>query len=402
MAFIQTNRMMLRVYMLVILSGIAACTDDQGSEEAAPEVGSSGKGAIVQIGAVEGPEEFVFGRIVGVATDPAGNVYVLDEQVSNLRAYSSSGDFIKVVAREGDGPGEVRRPMGLNLGQDGRLYVREAKGVSVFAPDPVTSVRDSLVETFRGPAYPSFDSRRGEATNRAYYYPFYDFPREGTERFFFIRYGEDRTPTDTLEVPPFRNLSSRRRAFVRLSASGGRAFQGLNVVPFERRAVFDVTPRGTIVGGDGTDYTLVEVDSDGDTLLTIRGGHAPEEVDPVERADSADALAERLDSMPVPLDRVENLSTWIERGDLPTSYPPYIDVWSGADGSTWVRRWPPRSGGEHFDVYTEDGSLRGSIHLPIDIDRTVPPHFSAETVVAVVKDPTTDVQLVVVLPMELE
>lgn len=241
--------MMLRLCVLGAICALAACADDRGSREAMPGVSSSSTGSIVRIGAVEGPEEFVFGRIVGVATDPAGHVYVLDAQTASLRAYASSGDFIKVVAREGDGPGEVRHPMGLNLGQDGHLYVRENKGVSVFAPRPVTLVRDSLVETFRGPAYPSFDSRRGEVTDDgAYLYPFYAFPREGTERFFFMRYGPDRTPADTLEVPPFRNLSSRRRAFVRLSASGGRAFQGLSVVPFEPRAVFDVTPRGTVVG----------------------------------------------------------------------------------------------------------------------------------------------------------
>jgi len=146
----------------------------------------------------------------------------------------------------------------------------------------------------------------------------------------------------------------------------------------------------------------VEVDSNGDTLTTIRGTHVSGEIDRVERADSAAALKERLDSIPVPLDRVENLSPWIERGDLPASYPPYVDVWSGAEGTIWVRRWPPQSGGELFDVYAEDGLLRGSIHLPIDIDRTVPPHFGAETVVAVVQDPITEVQLVVVLPFELE
>lgn len=96
---------------------------------------------VAEIGVVEGPEPFVFGRIVGVAADPVGHVYVLDEQTSDLRVYSPSGDFLKVVAREGDGPGRIRRPFGLNFAADDRLYVRDQSGVSVFVAGSAAEVR---------------------------------------------------------------------------------------------------------------------------------------------------------------------------------------------------------------------------------------------------------------------
>lgn len=395
--------MRARVLPLMAVLALPACSEQRDTPDLSSAVGEQSAEAVVEIGVIDGPEHFVFGRIVGVAMDPAGHIYVLDEQASNLRVYSASGDFLEVLAREGDGPGEIRGPMGLSVGRDGFLYVRDRNGVSVFAAGPETEVRDSLIETFRGPAFPSFDSRRSEVTeDGVYFYPFYSFPPEGTARFFYLRYGKGRVPADTLEVPRFHNLSSRRQAFVRLSASGGRLFPGLSVAPFEPRAVFDVTARGTVIGGDGTEYVLVEVDIRGDTVATIRGGHQQQEIDRMERSDSAAALQARLDSVPVPLDRVQNLSPWVERGELPPSYPPYIDVWSGAEGRTWVRRWPPQEGGELFDVYGPSGEPLGSIRLPVSIDRSVPPHFASEIVIAVVRDPLTDVQKVVGVPFDLD
>lgn len=387
---------------LAALVVASACSPQPDARDVSTDRAEQSAEVVAEIGVIEGPEQFVFGRIVGVAADPAGHVYVLDEQTSDLRVYSPSGDFLKVVAREGDGPGEIRRPFGLNFAADDRLYVRDQNGVSVFVPGSEAEVSDSLVETFRGPMYPRFDSRRSEVTaDGTYYYPFYLFQREGPERFFYLPYRDGLLQPDTLAVPPFSNLSSRREAFVRLSAGSGRYFPGLSVAPFEPVAVFDVTPRGTVIGGDATDYLLVEVDAHGDTVATIRGEYQPREIDAGERADSASALQARLDSVPVPLTRVQNLSPWVERGDLPDTYPPYIDVWSGGQGRTWVRRWP-RNGGELFDVYGPNGESLGSVHLPVRIDRSVPPHFGGGAVTAVTRDPLTDVQKVVRVVFELD
>ena len=65
-----------------------------------------------QIGSSDGgvPEE-VFGRLADLAADQEGNVYVLENQASEVRVFSSSGEHLRTFGRRGGGPGELNRPM---------------------------------------------------------------------------------------------------------------------------------------------------------------------------------------------------------------------------------------------------------------------------------------------------
>jgi hypothetical protein len=78
----------------------------------------------VAIGELDGPDEYVFGRVSGVAGD-ASRVFISDHQADIIRAYDTSGTFLFTIARRGQGPGEVRRPCCLALDRQGRLWVRD-------------------------------------------------------------------------------------------------------------------------------------------------------------------------------------------------------------------------------------------------------------------------------------
>lgn len=54
-------------------------------------------------------DETIFGSIVAATTDRAGNVYLLDAQLSVVNVYSSEGEYLRSLSREGEGPGEIRR-----------------------------------------------------------------------------------------------------------------------------------------------------------------------------------------------------------------------------------------------------------------------------------------------------
>ncbi len=55
-------------------------------------------------------DEVFFGAIAQALADDEGNLYLLDGQLSEVQVYSPTGEFLKTLSREGDGPGEVRRP----------------------------------------------------------------------------------------------------------------------------------------------------------------------------------------------------------------------------------------------------------------------------------------------------
>jgi hypothetical protein len=63
----------------------------------------------------------LFGVISQVKACPAGNIYLLDSQLSEVKVFSPEGEFLKTLSREGDGPGEVRNPNDMIFMPDGTL-----------------------------------------------------------------------------------------------------------------------------------------------------------------------------------------------------------------------------------------------------------------------------------------
>ncbi|MBI4720940.1 MAG: 6-bladed beta-propeller, partial [Chitinivibrionia bacterium] len=68
-------------------------------------------------------EEYFFGVISGVATDKNGAVYLLDTQLNDIKVFSPAGEYLRSIGREGEGPGEFRRPADLFFTLDGNVAV---------------------------------------------------------------------------------------------------------------------------------------------------------------------------------------------------------------------------------------------------------------------------------------
>lgn len=69
------------------------------------------------------PEDEIFGRLTGAAVDGRGNVYLLDEQLESVCAFSPSGEFLGSLGRSGEGPGEFRQPTAILMLQSGLIGV---------------------------------------------------------------------------------------------------------------------------------------------------------------------------------------------------------------------------------------------------------------------------------------
>ncbi|MCP4574521.1 MAG: hypothetical protein GY838_19390 [bacterium] len=66
-------------------------------------------------------DEVFFGNVGRVTTDPQGNVVILDGQLSEAHVYDRDGEHQATVGKEGDGPGEVRRPNDAFVMADGTV-----------------------------------------------------------------------------------------------------------------------------------------------------------------------------------------------------------------------------------------------------------------------------------------
>ncbi len=95
------------------------------------------------------PEDVFFLGGGDIAVDEGGNVYVLDYKARHIKKFDAEGNFLKLIGREGQGPGEFTRPSNLVCSRD-KLVVWDMMGMrfSLFTLDgePIKSVRHSFAE----------------------------------------------------------------------------------------------------------------------------------------------------------------------------------------------------------------------------------------------------------------
>jgi hypothetical protein len=94
----------------------------------------------VSVGVLDGAPEYQFGQIRALAVGPDGRIYVLDGHGPVVRMYAPDGTWLQDVGREGEGPGEYKRPdSGLVMRSDGKLLLRDPGNgrISMYTADGV-------------------------------------------------------------------------------------------------------------------------------------------------------------------------------------------------------------------------------------------------------------------------
>jgi hypothetical protein len=76
-----------------------------------------------RVGGASESDKDLFGVISDIDIDAAGDVYLLDSQLSEVKVYSRTGEFVRSIGREGEAPGEFRRPVSMFFTDDGNVAV---------------------------------------------------------------------------------------------------------------------------------------------------------------------------------------------------------------------------------------------------------------------------------------
>jgi hypothetical protein len=80
----------------------------------------------LSLGGPEAQGDYAFGQIRHFIVDDAGSIYVLDQQNANIKVFDASGKFLRTIGRQGQGPGELERPMTLSFNRTmGELAVQQ-------------------------------------------------------------------------------------------------------------------------------------------------------------------------------------------------------------------------------------------------------------------------------------
>jgi len=68
-------------------------------------------------------DDILFGMVSQLVRDGQGNIYLLDGQLSEIHVFSPTGEHLRKIGREGEGPGEFRNATDMYLGPNGTLGV---------------------------------------------------------------------------------------------------------------------------------------------------------------------------------------------------------------------------------------------------------------------------------------
>jgi hypothetical protein len=272
----------------------------------------------VSIGALEGPDEYVFAAPSAIAVGSDGTIYVLDTQVPVLRSYGPDGVYRGDLGRDGSGPGEYQGPDGLAVLPDGRVLVRDPPNsrITVYGADGswleqwphsggFNTDRRHYVDT-AGNNYASTLLERGKP------------PWEW--EFGLVRRSSTGELLDTVPAPTWEY----DRAEVTASREGSSS---VRTVPFTGKEVWTFSPLGYMVGGLSSDYRidLYRVDA---PVLRIERDWTPVRVLSEEAEEQRRRITEGLQ---------RQYGRWRWNGpEMPTTKPPFKQLFVSEEGDIWV------------------------------------------------------------------
>lgn len=101
-------------------------------------------------------DDLFFGAIRQVLPGPDGNLYVLDQQQSQVAVFAPDGKLLRYLSREGEGPGECSRPEDMVFLPDGTLGIAQYINGKIIKIDLAGTPRETLMP-------PGFDPQEGGA-----------------------------------------------------------------------------------------------------------------------------------------------------------------------------------------------------------------------------------------------
>ena len=74
---------------------------------------------------IDGPPEYLLGTAPMFTVGSDGSLFVADR--GTLRHYDADGTYVRTIARQGRGPGEMRSVVGMDLSDDGLVAAGAAR-----------------------------------------------------------------------------------------------------------------------------------------------------------------------------------------------------------------------------------------------------------------------------------
>ena len=251
----------------------------------------------LRFGSVEGDDpNLTCGDIRGVEAASDGTIYVLDYLAAEVRAYSPDGEYVRTIARRGEGPGEILEANGIHLSGDTLLWIHDHSRWVIMGVDP----NGEEVLRFGKPVRRYGYMWSGEFDNPGRYwrstshsdevrsYPPDPGLQTGTVRRYYKSYDLSSGAIDSVYLG-----DSRYRSYS-YTFSGGAGVLG---IPFQSGESILVHPSGGFWRANSASYRIARTNEAGDTLIVIEAGLEEQPVTAEDRSAYVEGIAEGAPEM---------------------------------------------------------------------------------------------------------
>ncbi len=334
------------------------------------------------IGTADGAPEYQFGQISGIDVGSNGRLYVVDQQVREVRVFSPDGRYIATIGKGGSGPGELSQAAGpVLVGRGDTVQVPDLGNQRVnrytAAGEPVGSFPIPMTE--------GIPTRWMETADQQLVHQNMVMQLPGQEdveprNLLLLRSSAGEVLDTLLEMPVGKSVSF---------AGGQPSFR-----LFESEPMWTLGPDGRLYHGVNSEYSLNVLSPDGELERIIR---KDVERRPITENDAAEyrRIIEKLwRDQGVPPQSMEMLKQALSFAD---HYPAYANFLPGPGGTLWVQdlQTPDDIAGEggtfdmqdmgsaRWEVFDERGRLLGTVQMP---PRFTPLSIHGDAIYGVLRD----------------
>ncbi|WP_420462478.1 6-bladed beta-propeller [Candidatus Palauibacter sp.] len=312
----------------------------------------------LRFGSVEGDDpNLTFGDIRGVEAASDGTIYVLDYLAAEVRAYSPDGEYVRTVARRGEGPGEILEANGIRLSGDTLLWIHDHSQWAIMGVDPNGEEIRRFTKPVRTYGYiwtGVFDNQGRYWRSTSHSDEVRSYPPEmgvttGSARSYYKSYDLTSGATDSVYV------GERTYRSYTYSVGGGWGVRG---IPFEPGEITAINPSTGFWRAQNTSYRIARTNEAGDTLIVIEAGL---EEQPVTAEDRSAYVAEVAEGDPDMRRYAEEVASL-----MPDVKPILAGLFVDEEGRLWVRRVTPADAPAFYDLFSDDGDYLDSVRLAFE------------------------------------
>jgi 6-bladed beta-propeller protein len=309
-----------------------------------------------------------------IAVDDAGRIYVADKKPASIKMFTSEGKLVRVIGRDGEGPGEFRA---------GFLAVR---GAHLVLHDPElgrTSVWDTsgtFLRSWRSSCCYWSDIQIDRQDH--IYVPSVvpDPPGARPRGTPYVRWTIEGVAVDTLRVP----VQEGQKAWTVTVGQGTKNMMSMMTeVPLTPVIVSALHPNGGIVYGRTGEYRVVRSATGRDSARVFGRAWTPE---PVTNEQRRVVVEEKIKEVGNGFG-VEALRAAFHLEDVPRTLPAFENLRVDQSDRVWARRYAVGDTTRtHYDVFDSTGGYLGPVTAPVNVFSWGKQAWTRDGFVAIIED----------------